>query len=252
MPGSRAPSDFATEEQLIEARWRDSLRSSSENPWFHPDYVFRVQEQEREVLNLLRRYCQISLDQLKVLDAGCGAAGWLRRFIFWGASPENLAGMDLIADRIENARKLVPPTVRLKVGNAAEIDYADQSFDVVILSLVVSLVMDSSMRRRIASETLRVLKPGGIIIWYDYRYKPPRLQVRAIRRREIESLFSDCNIYLKSATPIPPLRRIARYSLMLALASGKLPFLRTHLLGVIRKPLAGPEQINPTVRVDQH
>jgi SAM-dependent methyltransferase len=231
-----AQSDFAAEEQLIEARWRHSLRPSSGNPWFDPDYVFRVQEQEREVLNLLRRYRQVNLDQLRVLDAGCGAAGWLQRFIFWGASPENLAGIDLIADRIENARKLVPPTLTLKVGNAAEIDYADQSFDVIVLSLVVSLVMDASMRRRIASETLRVLKPGGIVIWYDYRYKPPRLQVRAIRRREIESLFGGCDIDLKRVTPIPPLRRIARYSLMLALASGKLPFVRTHYLGAIQKP----------------
>ena len=235
MPANMAQSDFAAEEELIEARWRHSLDPSFGNPWFRPDYVFRVQEEEREVLNLLRRYCQVSLDKLKVLDAGCGAAGWLRRFIFWGGSPENLAGIDLIADRIENARKLVPPTVTLKVGNAAEIDYADQSFDVVILSLVVSLVMDASMRRRIGTETLRVLKPGGIIIWYDYRYKPPWLEVRAIRRREIESLFGGCGIDLKSTTPVPPLRRIARYSLILALVSGKIPFVRTHYLGAIQK-----------------
>jgi SAM-dependent methyltransferase len=235
-------SDFAAEEQLIEARWRHSLISASGNPWFDPGYVFRLQEQEREILNLLRRHGLAGLDQRMVLDVGCGAAGWLQRFILWGASPENLSGIDLIADRIENARKLVPSTVTLRVGNAAELDYEDQRFDVVVMSLVLSLVFEGTMRRRIASEALRVLKPRGIIIWYDYRHAPPWLQVRAMRWREIQSLFGGCNIDLKSVTPVPPLRRIARHSLILALASGKLPFVRTHYLGAIQKPAdARPE-----------
>ena len=47
---------------------------------------------------------------------------------------------NLIADRIEHARKLLPATVTLNVCNAAEIGYEDQRFDVINLSLVLSQI----------------------------------------------------------------------------------------------------------------
>ncbi|MGH8013772.1 MAG: class I SAM-dependent methyltransferase, partial [Candidatus Binataceae bacterium] len=117
----------------------------------------------------------------------------------------------------------------------ARLDYADATFDVVIMSLVLSLILDPELRRQIAIETMRVMKPGGIVMWYDYRYKPPKLKVHPMRIDEIGELFTGCDLQLRSLTAMPPVRRLARYSWILCELIGKLAPLRTHYIGAIRK-----------------
>ncbi|MGH7917584.1 MAG: class I SAM-dependent methyltransferase [Candidatus Binataceae bacterium] len=227
--------DFAAEERLIEARWRESLRPAAGSPWFNAAHVYRIQEQERAILRVLRSNGYTELKNTRVLDIGCGPGGWLHRMMLWGARPENLAGIDLVAERVEIGRQLLPSTVALAIGNAARLDYADATFDVVIMSLVLSLILDPELRRHIALETLRVMKPGGIVIWYDYRYKPPKLKLHPMRLDEIRQLFTGCEVQLRSLTPIPPVRRLARYSWMLCELISKVAPLRTHYIGAIRK-----------------
>jgi hypothetical protein len=84
---------------------------------------------------------------------------------------------------------------------------------------------------------MRVLKPSGAILWFDFRVNNPRNPgVRGVRAREIASLFPDCSIRLKSVTLAPPLARvIVPRSWIAACMLEKIPFLRTHYLGVIRK-----------------
>lgn len=229
------PTDFAAEEKLIEARWRQSLQPQSGNVSFNPEQIYRLQEQEREVLTLMRKLGRTDVEHQKVLDVGCGRAGWLGWFIRWGAKPENMVGIDLIPERIEAARELLPAGVTLMEANAAKLDFDDRSFDVIVLFLVLSLIADAELRRAVAHEALRVLKPDGLILWYDYRYKPQNLQVRAMRKDEIQSLFAGCEVNLWSATPIPPIRKLARYSWLAAHMIGAIPQLRTHYIGYVRK-----------------
>jgi SAM-dependent methyltransferase len=227
--------DFAAEERLIEARWRESLRRDAGNRWFSSGHVYRVQELERAFLRILRRYGYVDLEHIKVLDIGCGQGGWLHRMILWGARPENLAGIDLVAERVNQGRELLPAAVALEIGNAAQLKYADGSFDIIMMSLVLSLILDAELRQRIATETLRVLKPGGVIIWYDYRYKPPNLNLHPMRTGEIRKLFDGCDLDLRSLTAIPQVRGLARYSWILCELIGKIAPLRTHYVGAIRK-----------------
>jgi hypothetical protein len=88
---------------------------------------------------------------------------------------------------------------------------------------------------------VRVLKPGGVVLWYDFRFNNPRnLEVRGIEAAEIRSLFPECSVDLKKVTLAPPLaRRVVPISWTSAELLEKLPFLRTHYLGVIRKSANG-------------
>jgi hypothetical protein len=88
---------------------------------------------------------------------------------------------------------------------------------------------------------VRIVKSDGLILWYDFRYDSPRNpNVRGIEKAEIRSLFPDCGIELHRVTLAPPLARgVVPISWIAALALEKIPLLRTHYLGVIRKrPLA--------------
>jgi ubiquinone/menaquinone biosynthesis C-methylase UbiE len=227
--------DFAAEEKLIETRWRNSLRPQTGNVFFKAEQIYRLQEQEREVLNLLRRLGRTDVEYQKILDIGCGRGGWLAWFIKWGAKPENLTGVDLIPERIDSARAVLPEGVALMTANAAKLDLPDASFDVIVMFLVLSLIADAELRRAVARETLRMLKPNGLILWYDYRYKPRNLEVRAMGRDEVESLFPGCEVKLGVATPIPPIRKLAHYSWLLAHTLGAITPLRTHHIGYIKK-----------------
>src|SRR4030042_454509 len=98
-------------------------------------------------------------------------------------------------------------------------------------------ILDISMKQSIAGEMLRVLKPDGIILWYDYyRNNPMNPDVRGVKKREIVELFRGCHIYLKRITLAPPLTRtIAPSTTILCAILEKVPFLCTHYLGIITK-----------------
>jgi hypothetical protein len=84
---------------------------------------------------------------------------------------------------------------------------------------------------------LRVVKPDGLILWFDFRVNNPRNRnVRAIDPAEIHSLFPNCDIRLRSVTLAPPLARaVVPISWIAAGLLEKVPFLRTHYLGIIHK-----------------
>jgi SAM-dependent methyltransferase len=176
------------------------------------------------------------LQSLAVLEIGCGRGVWLREFVKWGATPEHVHGVDLLADRIADARRLCPVEMTLQCANAAHLDYPDGHFDLVWQSMLFTSVLDAGLRQAIAREMVRVLRPGGLILWYDYHVNNPRNRdVRGVTRREIHQLFPDCDIELERLTVAAPLARwlAPRGRIWLAMARA-VPWLTTHYLGVIR------------------
>jgi len=95
------------------------------------------------------------------------------------------------------------------------------------------------LKRAVASEMLRVLKPGGVILWFDFRVNnPSNAQVRGVSAREIRLLFEGCEVQLAPVLLAPPLGRlIAGWSWPLAELLHCLPLLRTHYAGLIRKSI---------------
>lgn len=216
--------------------------------WEQPGHLFIMQELERRLLGMLGRHDFLPLGGRRVLEVGCGSGHFLRELVKWGADPARVVGIDLLEDRLAEARHLAPAAVRLEQANAAETGFADGSFDVVLQMTVFTSILSADVRRRVAAEMRRLLAPGGCIVWYDFRVNNPRnSDVRAVGRSEIRHLFPGTSIDFEAATLAPPLaRRLAPRAWWLCESLDLLPFLRTHYLAMIRP--AGTDHAAQEVR----
>jgi SAM-dependent methyltransferase len=218
--------------EVYARRKNDSADSPSE-PW----HRLVVEEREQRLRALLGRHGRSSLDTARILEIGCGTGFWLRRFVEWGARPEHVWGVDLLAERIATARRLCPPAVTLECRNATRLDAEDAAFDLVVQATVFTSILDMEMKRQIAREMLRVLRPHGLILWYDFFWNNPHNpNVRGVRRAEIQQLFPSCRLQLETLTLAPPIgRRVARRSPFLHRVLSSVKPLCTHYLGTIAK-----------------
>jgi ubiquinone/menaquinone biosynthesis C-methylase UbiE len=169
---------------------------------------------------------------------GCGEGRWLLEFLQWGAVASNLHGIDLLDERIAYGRERLPGA-DLRSGDAAKLPWRDASFDLVTQFTVFSSIPDTKGQTEVAAEMLRVLRPGGRILWYDCRYSnPANTAVRGLDRNDIRKLFPACSIRFARTTLVPPLSRaIARRSWAMAAALEGLRFTCTHLAAVITPQL---------------
>jgi ubiquinone/menaquinone biosynthesis C-methylase UbiE len=200
---------------------------------------FTVQERDWVLADLLRRSGLSSLAGLDILDVGCGSGGELRRMTLLGAEPARMTGIDLMPARVEAARAAMPSS-RFVVGSAHELPFEDASFDLVSQYVVFSSIAHAGLRRAIALEMLRVLRPGGRILWYDIRKLKATADLVPIDLAEIRSIFPGCSIEMKPVTLgwrashwLVPRSRTA------AILLQKLPGTRSHYAGLITKPDSG-------------
>ena len=231
------PESSRIEEARIRAAYAKRQKDDARYSYFNTSNLFLMQEREQCLLTLLKRYHLVPLGTKKILEVGCGTGYWLREFIKWGARPENITGIDLLVDRIAEARYLCPEAVRILYGNAAELAFPDATFDLVVQSTVFTSVLNPLMKQQVASEMLRVVKNDGLILWYDFHVNNPwNPDVRGVKRREISQLFPGCRIKLQRTTLVPPLvRLLAPYSWLACYVLGKMPWLCTHYMGLIFK-----------------
>lgn len=196
-----------------------------------------VQERTGLLRTALARRGLLPLTGRSILEIGCGTGRELARLLAWGAGPSNLYGVDLLPDRIAEARAAYPD-FHFDQQNAEALRFADGSFDLVLIMTVFSSIQDDRMARKVAGEIDRVLKPGGLVAWYDFRYRSPgNLHVHPVSRAGIHALFPTYAIDLRSATLIPPLaRRLGPLTSVVYPFLGGLPVLRSHYLGVLVKP----------------
>jgi SAM-dependent methyltransferase len=177
------------------------------------------------------------LDRARILEIGCGNGDVLADLVGLGARAEHLHGLDLLPDLIETARR-THPAIRFDVGNAEALALPGASVDYVLLFTVVTSILDGAMAERLAREVDRVLVPGGAVVWYDFRVDNPwNRHVRGVGRRAIRALFPAYDAHLRSLTVLPQLaRRLGPATPWLYPLLARLPPLRTHYLGRLRKP----------------
>jgi SAM-dependent methyltransferase len=227
----------AAEESRIRAAYARRKEEDVRYSWFNPAYQFMMHQRERKLLALLSERGLADLQSRSILEIGCGIGLWLRDLVKWGAQPKNVTGIDLLWDRVSRARRLCPAGVGIQCASAAELPFASEKFDLVLQSTVFTSILDQDLKRRVAAEMMRVVKPGGVIIWYDYHVDNPwNKDVRGIKRREIYELFPSCQVALERTTLLPPLARwLAPYSFSVCYFLEKIPLLCTHYMGFIRR-----------------
>ncbi len=230
------PSDVSREEDRIKSAFQRA-KPAGYYSWFDPGNMFLVQERERLLLRRLRKHGFDSLKGVKILEVGCGSGQWLREFIKWGVSPCDVTGVDLRAEVLSSAVRLCPAGVTLQCANGISLEFPDESFDLVLQSLVFTSILDEGMRDRMAGEMLRVVKRTGLIIWYDFFVDNPwNPDVRGVRKAEIKRLFPNCSIDLERVSLVLPLAKVlAPWSWFACYFLSRLRFLNTHYLGEIYK-----------------
>ena len=202
--------------------------------YFNPAYLFMVQSRQRALLKTFKNLGIDSLAEKQILEVGCGQGRILLDLITYGASPENLAGCDLIFSSLSQAHHTLP-LIKLTCSDGQNLPFPDASFDLVFQSTVFSSILDDLIRNNIAQEMIRVLRPRGFIIWYDFFYNPYNPQTRGVRIREIRNLFPDCQIDYKRITLAPPIsRKLANFSWILCYLLEKIWILNSHYLASIK------------------
>lgn len=194
-------------------------------------------ERRRLTRELLRRAGYLPLGGRRVLEVGSGGGGelaWLREL---GATSADLVGVDLLPDRVAAARRSFPD-IDFRQGNAERLEFAGGEFSLVLAITVFSSILDRGMASSVAAEVVRVLAPGGALLWYDVRYDSvSNRNVRAVTVARVRELFPSLHGELRTLTLLPPLaRRLGpltpgAYPLLSAF-----PPLRSHLIGLLRKP----------------
>ncbi len=205
--------------------------------WSRPANLLMHQQTARSCVRLLTRAGMFPLRDQRIADIGCGEGTWLLEFLQWGADPANLSGIDLVPARVERARWRIP-RADIRLGNAVALPWPDRSFDLLTQFMLFMNILVPELKQAIANEMLRVLKPGGAILWFDLRVDNPRNpQARGVRAAEIHSLFAGCAVELAPTVLAPPLSRlIAGWAWPVAEGLHALRFFCTHYAGLIRRP----------------
>jgi hypothetical protein len=95
-------------------------------------------------------------------------------------------------------------------------------------------MLDPGFRRELALKMMQMVKADGLILWYDFKYDNPyNKNVKGVTKNEIRKLFMEAGeIKFYSVTLAPPIGR--RISTLYNLINFVFPFLRTHLIAVIK------------------
>ena len=121
----------------------------------------------RQALVPLRAALQQFGAGARLLDIGCGTGAFLRE-VKRNHPRLAVTGLDLSAPYLAVARRRLRPwsRVALSEGAAEAMPFADAEFDIVSC-LYLFHELPARVRRAVAAEIRRVLKPGGVLIFVD-------------------------------------------------------------------------------------
>ncbi len=202
----------------------------------HLDTADRYVHQSRDeaLLALLRRHGIDTLAGLRILEVGCGGGSLLRTLLHYGADGDRLTGIDIASANISGAAATLPGA-SLAVANAAALPYRDGSFDVAFAFTSLTSMLDQREREQAAAETLRVLRPGGLAIVYDFWVNPLNKTTRSLRPNGLRALFAGSRVEVERVTLAPPIVRALGGRPGLCRRLERLPWLRSHLLAAVIK-----------------
>ena len=212
-------------------------QSRSKNKWSSSNTGNRIIYNERRSnISQIIHDLDIRLTSKNILDVGCAGGNIFNLLQNLGAKDENIYGIDVRNDRLKEAKKLFPASNFMQM-DARELHFDDATFDIVFTFTIFSSIIEKEIRMEIADEIYRVLKPNGIIIYYDIRYDNPfNSNIKKMTHDDIKYFFPNMIIKLKPITILPPfIRALGKTSIALYPFLAKLDFLKTHYIGHFTK-----------------
>lgn len=103
-----------------------------------------------------------------VLDVGCGTGIHLERYQKAGCQ---VYGIDLSPAMLQVARERLGENADLHLGDASNLPYPDNKFDLIIMTTVLH-EMSPSVRSAVIEESKRVLDKNGRILLIDFHPGP--------------------------------------------------------------------------------
>lgn len=196
-----------------------------------------VQERQRALIDLISSHVYQNLDDLRLLEIGCGNGSNLLELLRLGFSAKKMIANELLPDRVKLTKENLPSLVKVLQGDALSLDIEEESLDIVYQSTVFSSILDEKFQSKLAEKIWTWVKPGGAILWYDFTYNnPSNSDVRGVSLKRIRDLFPDGKIDVRRVTLAPPIsRRVCKLHPNLYHVFNVFPFLRTHVLCWIEK-----------------
>lgn len=157
-----------------------------------------------------------------VLDIGCAHGRLVPTLIKHGIDPSKYTGIDLSENLIQEARGRFPQ-VQFYVGNACDLPYKKETFDVTISSAVLHHIPSQKLRIKAVEEMLRVTKKDGtaiLLVWNAFYFKHlwPHILKSLIPRKNSDMFdmylpfFGKSNIRYVHALTRGSLKKILRES----------------------------------------
>jgi SAM-dependent methyltransferase len=230
----------STEPALVRERYARRIGIENQYSLVNRAALLMVQERQRALIDVFHDLGWTDPSTRRVLEIGCGSGANLLEFLRLGIRPEHLRGIELLPARAEQAQLVLPPSVRISIGDAAALEgvVQDGSQDVVYQSTVFSSLLSDAFQHRLADRMWNWVRPGGVVLWYDFTVDNPRNpDVRGVPLPRVRALFPDGSLTVRRLTLAPPIARaVTRVHHLLYHVLNICPWLRTHVLAWIRKP----------------
>ncbi len=208
---------------------RNNAVGQNENAIFIENVV-----NEREIIySRIIKENFIETDKVNFIEIGAGEGANIDFFRSLGIKDENIFAAELLQERAQKLRKKYP-RITVVEGDALQLNF-ENTFDIVFQSLVFTSILDADFKQKLAAKMSSMLKPEGIILWYDFKFNnPSNNDVKGVGKEEIRKLFPHATeITFFNVTLAPPIGR--RVGSMYEFVNSFFPFLRTHLIAVIKR-----------------
>lgn len=193
-------------------------------------YVDNVRKEVAEQISLFLKKEFKNLSDLSILEIGAGNGSNAEIFTSNGIKLSNIYFNELLPERILAIKNKYPNNT-LYEGNAIDVNI-DRKFDIIFQSTVFTSILSDEHRKALAEKMWCLLKPNGIILWYDFIYNNPNNpDVKKVEVQDLKKLFPKLNdLYYKKITLAPPIgRRVGRFYKLF-----NIPILRSHILAMIK------------------